>query len=375
MKYFTKFCSDVKNEEEVLFSPIFDNDFICIEDTVHIGTKLRNRLLKPSILLPIGNKIASISHLKILINCVEKDVHGLVISDICVEDRQNYKSLEKIMDSKVVNALSEHILQSEATIMYLKLCSEITSSFIDINLSPLERIYRIFHATYFIRIWRAWLIKNSKEKEYSILENFISANAYTCIELNAHNLVRLIRRLRSMELEELFLPFLFSSQPCEEMFRQLRSMGTVNFTKINFSMLEVMHLISRIELQNDIVYSKLTGLGVSFPRNKIKSDRVAKFQLPSNNGIKETMENALENAMKDAIAFGMEINCKNEIKCAIEETILKDKQKQKRKIEEIYLEENVSAFKKTKFEHSNTKSYSLDEEDVEYSNSLVEVEN
>lgn len=259
MKHFTRFCNQNKTEEEILFSPISTQELICTQDTIHIATKNRKCLLKPSNFLAMGNKIASVSHLKILVGTVPKDVHGIVMKDICPDDRQNFKSMEKVMAPNVLNAISQHINDSSGTVMYLKLCSEVVTSFNEFDINPLERVYRIWHATYFLRIWRLWLL-NSKNSlgvndgsdyvTYPLHDDFISPNAYSCIEINAHNLVRIIRKLRDSELQDLFLTFLFASQPCEETFRQLRSMGTINFTKINFSLLEVMHSIGRVEIQN-----------------------------------------------------------------------------------------------------------------------------
>lgn len=119
---------------------------IPVQDTIHIGTKLRNRLLNASVLLQIGNKIATIVHIKSLLNSVNKEYHGLVQSDIYPEDRQNFKSLEKIMDDRVIQALESHVPDCEATVAYLKLCKQITSSFTEENLDPIERIYRIWNA-------------------------------------------------------------------------------------------------------------------------------------------------------------------------------------------------------------------------------------
>ncbi len=39
---------------------------LCVQDTVHIGVKLKARLLKPSIILPLGNYMASFSHLQMV---------------------------------------------------------------------------------------------------------------------------------------------------------------------------------------------------------------------------------------------------------------------------------------------------------------------
>lgn len=382
MKCSTKFCIDGKLEDDILFTNLSDTEFVCIQDTIHAGLKLRNRYLKPSIILPIGNKVISVSHLKILINSIEKDVHGVVMKDICPEDKQNFKSLEKIMDQKVLDALSKYVIESEATVMYLKLCSEIVSSYNKADLSPIDRVYRIFHATYFLRIWRMWILRKSKqnlngnEKHYSLSNNFISSNAYVCVEINAHNLVRLIRKLRDSNLEKLFLPYLFASQPCEETFRQLRSMGTINFTKINFSMLEVIHMIHRIEVQNDIVYSKLSNLDVNFPRNRIQTNHKIKFRLPNDNDIKIAMSTAKEDAIKDAMTFGMEVDCNTIVYCNINEISINELKNKKRKIEEIYLKETSSVSKVAKIECTNTKDYSCSHDQLlsKCTSPFVEVE-
>lgn len=128
-----------------------------IQDHVHMAAKFRNRSLCPGIVLPMGNKIANVSHLKILINDISKDTHGLVIGDVCPDDHQNYKSINKVMNPRVLNALNDHVVDSGATIMYFKICSEITSAFMDNNLEPVERVFRIFHGTYFLRSWKSWL--------------------------------------------------------------------------------------------------------------------------------------------------------------------------------------------------------------------------
>lgn len=128
-----------------------------IQDTVHLGTKLRNRLLKHSILMSMGSQQVSVAHLKILLKEVGKEVHGLVWSDICTEDRQNFSSLQKVMQNRVLNALEKYVPESEATVKYLRLCKDITQSFLDVNLSPLERISMIWRSLYFVRVWRNWM--------------------------------------------------------------------------------------------------------------------------------------------------------------------------------------------------------------------------
>lgn len=170
------------------------NDFDVIQDPTHIATKLRNRLLKPSIILPMGNKNISVNHLTMLIENVQKSVHGLCKSDVCPKDRQNFRSFQKIVDDRVIEALNMNIRDSGATVKYLKLCDDVTSCFLDYDLTPLDRIIRMFRAVYFFRIWRNYL---KSSRYYNLSNNFITQNAYTCIEINARNMLRLITRFRN----------------------------------------------------------------------------------------------------------------------------------------------------------------------------------
>lgn len=270
-----------------------------VQDTIHIGTKLRNRILNSSIVLHIGTKIVSTVHIKILLKMVSKEVHGLVPSDIIPEDKQNYNSLEKIMDDRVLNAMKAHVSDSEGTIMYLKLCKLITSSFTATNLKPIERIYNIWFSVYFLRCWRKWIKSNN---DYSLGENFISDNAYTCIEINAHSLIKIMVKLRSNGEENLFLPQLFASQPCEHIFRMMRSMGTINFTKINFSLGELLHLIARVEILHK---TNCTCKEIEFPRIPKEAPSDIMQKLPSDHEMQQAMESAQRTALEKAARFGI----------------------------------------------------------------------
>lgn len=235
-----------------------------------------------------------------LLQNVPKDIHGLVASDILREDRQNFRSLEKLMENRVANALEKFVIDSEATIAYLNICKNATSCCLDSELNPLDRIFRIWNAVFVLRIWADFLYESDG---YSVKENFISQNAYDCIEVNAICLTRLIMNLRNNGKSNMFKPHLFDSQPCERTFRQLRSMSTMNLTKINFSLHELLHLIERIELQNDIVYEKLANV-VKFPRIIINQSE-NEYELPSDEDIFTTINNALKAAVGTTAKFGM----------------------------------------------------------------------
>lgn len=297
-----------QHSHDVLNNLSHEQPISFIQDTIHLGTKLRNRLLKASILLPMGCKQVSIAHLKILLNEVGKDVHGLVWSDISTEDRQNFLSLEKVMHDRVLNALKKYVPDSEATVRYLELCRDITQSFLDVSLSPLERISMIWRSLYFCRAWQTWIKMHDNDTasvKYKIDDNFISDNAFACIEINAYGILHLITKLRDSCEPNLLLISLFSSQGCESLFRQFRSMTTANWTKINFSLNELLHMIGRIELMNEISYFKLPS--INLPRIS-QREKHKIFSLPSNEEIQSEMKRAFESALSEVKKYGMSIS-------------------------------------------------------------------
>lgn len=357
-----------------------------IQDSVHLGLKFRNRILNPSIVLPIGNSLVSNTHLKLLINGISKDEHGLVMKDICPDDRQNYKALEKIMKPNVLNALSKYAPGSEGTVRFIEMIYHATSSLCEKGLVPLERVYRIWYTTYFLRIWRKWLLSNSNRSKneasgYNLTENFITRNSYACVEINAHNLLSLIKMFRNNDMEKYFIPLLFNSQPCEGAFRQFRSMGTINFTKINFTLLELLHLVSRVELLNDIIYFRLNDTGIQFPRNKISEANLNNFKLPSDQELESTIQKACIDALKVSSEFGMHFDVEEIQVCELEEVDVierantRESKKRAADAVNIYIsdeekdeDENESVdIDSLRQECSNLKSYSYGTEDLENS--------
>lgn len=298
---------DVKNEQTVSY----------IQDPIHEALKLRNFLLKSSRIIPMGHLQVSISHLKVLINQFPKNTHGLVVSDVFPDDRQNFKSYEKITTEKVLQALANGVIGSEATIKYLNLCKQITQAFTEPNLKPDQRIYFIWNSLYFFRAWRKWI----QRSDYSLDKNFISSNAFACLEINAYGLLHLIVKFRDARTPQNFLPALFQSQTCENTFRQMRSMSTAYWTRINFTLLDLLYIIRRIELQNELAYSKLIKMGLSIPsfRHNLSSCE-AMHELPSDEEIQSILQRARDNAISEAFIFGMDIVELDILHCEIKKT-------------------------------------------------------
>lgn len=224
-------------------------NLLCTQDTVHIGAKLRCRLLKYSIIMPLGHFIISSGNLQILINTVSKDKHLLTQSDLSPRDKMNFGSVIKICDPKIWALLENHVPGSEGTREYLKITYYVLNSYLSVSITVIDRIYYLWYSVFFLRLWRAWL--NSK-LDYSVTNNCITANAYLCIELNAHSMLISIFQCIKEKSVKHFLIWQFGSQQCESFFRNLRSTSTTFSTVVNCSLLETIHRIQRIQLQADI---------------------------------------------------------------------------------------------------------------------------
>lgn len=274
-----------------------------IQDLIHLVTKLRNCLLKTRsnpLKLPFGNKnYIQVGHLAVLINKFTKDKHQLTNSVLDPTDRQNYGSAVRMCDQKVIDLLKRHVPDSTATIKYLEIIRNLIDAFSNAQIPPLERIGKIWHVTFLIRIWRQFV---SSQPSITLKDNFLTLNCYACIEINAHNLVLVVLYLKEHNLSSYFLPFLLSSQPCEGFFRLIRSFSSTYSTVANCSVKEIVARINKIQLQRDISFrSKF-----EYPRSKNpEHGNGKKYNLPSVEQIIETIEKSKKNAFEDAFGIGL----------------------------------------------------------------------
>lgn len=105
-------------------------------------------------------------------------------------------------------------------------------------------------------------------------------------------------------MSELFLTHLFGSQPCEALFRQIRSFTSTYSTVANCTVKEILARVSKIQLQNDTACNTSS---FTFPRAKniFESSKNLKFELPTDQEIYDEIEKSKSNAIKDAIQIGL----------------------------------------------------------------------
>ncbi|GAB0097926.1 hypothetical protein DMENIID0001_136110 [Sergentomyia squamirostris] len=280
-----------------------------VQDSVHIGAKLKTRLLNTDNKLQLGSTVIDPKILQILVETVPKDQHFLNSSDLNSKDKMNFSSVEKLISSNVRNSLVKmngiSRLSIEALCLYLELMENSITPFISLSMEPKMRLYKLWKSIFILRTWRNFVLRN---KNLSC-HNFITSNANLCIEINGHSLVNLMRHLREYEKPHEFLPHLCSSQVCEGFFRNLRSMSTTNNTVVNFSFLEVTHRIRRIDLMEEIK-NKVQPHGYKIPTDSktFRDDESTKkplicTSLPSDAEINEIVLTAKTDALSEMKKF------------------------------------------------------------------------
>lgn len=284
------------------------NGIAYVQDTVHIAVKLKARLLNPSVDLVFGGYIAGSHHLHAIIESFGKDEHGMRIKDVNHKDRQNYDAVIHITSDSVQKILSA-IPDAKGTLAYLRLIRCVIDSYLDKNLDITARIKKAWYAAFFVRYWRQWLLINP---QYSLADNFISLNAYKCIELNAHSIILYAMIIRELfpSHKESFIPWLLGSQSCEKMFRAARSMSSTFSTIINFDMLGFLQRIHRLHIQYCLENEAQTS-GIKYPHkesHKAKDGHhkcSVNSEAPTNKQILDAVNAAIEEARNNIDHLGM----------------------------------------------------------------------
>lgn len=276
------------------------------QDYFHILTKLRNLFLKSiddAKIFPFGNYFVQQQHLEELLKGSDKDKHGLTPSCLNPSDRQNVDSAKRICDEKVISLLKRNVSGSEGTTQFLQIMSDAYLPFDDEKLELLDRVRKLWRSLFLVRIWRKFVLDSPK---LTLKKNFMSSNCFYCIELNAHSMVFILRYLRNEQLTHLFSPLMYSSQPCESFYRQLRSLTTISSTVVNFDTKGILDRISRIHLLNEISNDKDSGFIYPKALNSVKFSSPPNYdEFPSDSDIIDTIKQCKEEALILATEIGL----------------------------------------------------------------------
>ena len=185
-------------------------------------------------------------------------------------------------------------------------------SFLDKDLAPVKRLEHIWYATIFLRYWRNWLLL---QPNFNLKNNFVSTNAYMCVEINAHSLLMFLLLLRDeFPDNNCYLPWMMGSQSCEKIFRALRSMSGTFSTMINFSMLGLLQRLHKLDILEELQsVTEKEHHKIAFPRqekygkNKQGTKTFCRFVLDdiTNQNIVDTLKTSLKRAQTSMVELGM----------------------------------------------------------------------
>lgn len=295
--------------------------FVFLQDPIHLATKIRNRLFSKAAAMKIGDYHIDIKHLIHLMETKSKLEHNLIKCDVSPKDRQNFSSCQRISSPTVLHLL-EQMESAKGTCLYLSLLRLLITGLIEKSCSIEERLYNIWTVVFTCRLWWAWLEHDkskdrskagrSNSSKKSTIDRFISRTTFWSIELNAHTLLFLTLSVIQRKLPiDVLNTYLFSSQPCENMFRIARSLSGPYSSITNFTVDAFMRRCEKISIINSIKTSGNINdsYRLKFPQHHKSASRVNESLIQpldmlhlTEHDVEKIIDNAFKKAQQNAKA-------------------------------------------------------------------------
>lgn len=166
-------------------------------------------------------------------------------------------------------------------------------AYVDPDTLVRDRLFYAVYTIYFLRIWRTWLL----QKKYNA-NNFITQNAYECLETNLVLLISLIRDGKAENIHEL------CSQVCEETFRTLRSYSGMESTIVNCTMFGFRSRLHKIDFENKVMYAHSDS--IQFPKLLSRKSIVPKNpEILTDAEVESIVQKAIDMAFQKSYLLGM----------------------------------------------------------------------
>ena len=149
--------TEIPNPKQWTWFWLKSTPVLYIQDFVHVAVKLKSRLLKPSVILPLGNFLAGLHHLKFLLTTFTKDQHGIRHKDLEHKDKQNFEAVTRITTSCVFDLL-EQVPDAKGTMHYLKCMHYFVDAYLNKKLNPLERIHKAWYTIFFLSLLASMVV-------------------------------------------------------------------------------------------------------------------------------------------------------------------------------------------------------------------------
>ena len=166
----------------------------CDQDSIHNHKKLVNHLDHQSRSMRMGKYLVHLNHVREVYEKYQFTVHGLLSTDIERDDKQNWRSVQRLT-FRHVRTLMEDLgnFSNCGTRTYLKM----VCMYMEIFHSEVASLYtRIVYAAAvitFLGVWHNWVKISPKLKA---ADNFISLQTYVDVIVSCHSAISLICFMR-----------------------------------------------------------------------------------------------------------------------------------------------------------------------------------
>ncbi|POG58303.1 hypothetical protein GLOIN_2v1885938 [Rhizophagus irregularis DAOM 181602=DAOM 197198] len=259
--------------------PIFPNigPIVRIQDPKHAKKTGRNAAMSGARALTFGHSTIGFNHFTKLLSHLQSPMYK---SDVYKLDRQDDGAAYRTFCPKNLACCldSNNKIKSEfkGTFIYLFIIGELVDSYLNRNISPLERIRMAMTSYFFLRIWRFHI--NTLARKYpefiSVSQNFIASQTFAIMTSLAESIVLLVKAHRDYYSQYPLIPWIYGSEACEHFFGAARQINA------DFDFAELLEMVPKIGHYTKALNSKV----LSF--NKEKSVRDG-YQFEYNNEIIE----------------------------------------------------------------------------------------
>ncbi|CAB4482434.1 unnamed protein product [Rhizophagus irregularis] len=224
--------------------PIFPNvgPVIRVQDPKHAKKTSRNAIMSGAHLLTLGSSTARFEQLLKLSNLSNSVMYH---HDVIKLDRQDDGAAYRVFCSENLrNCHGTHNIEEDmrGLFVYLFIMGELIDSYLNREITPLERIRMSMTSFFFLRFWREY-VTNMSEKYpdfISVSKNFLADQSFTIFISLAESMVLLVKAHREYYPNYPFLPWMHGSEACEHFFGMARQINS------DFNYSELLQLVPKI---------------------------------------------------------------------------------------------------------------------------------
>ncbi|PKB94280.1 hypothetical protein RhiirA5_439152, partial [Rhizophagus irregularis] len=225
--------------------PVFDNvgPIVRVQDPKHAKKTARNAIISGARLLTFGTSSVQYDHFLTLINQHDSIMYK---NDVIKLDKQDDAAAYRSFCSANFKQCLTHEFRvkegMEGFAVYIFVMGELIDSYLNRNISPVERIRMALTSYFFLHLWRFHIeTLHQKYSNYvSIRQNFLSDQSFAIFTSLCESMVLLVKAHRDYYPQMPFLPWLHGSESCEHFFGVARQINS------DFDFSELIQMLPKI---------------------------------------------------------------------------------------------------------------------------------